>query len=42
MALMRSPDGKRPHGRPTSGIEDSSKIGIKGRVWDGVNWNRVV
>ena len=42
MALMGSPDGKRTHGRPRSGNEDSTKVDIKETVWEGVNWNNVV
>jgi len=37
MALMQSPEGKRPHRRTKSGIEDSRKIDIKETVWEGVN-----
>jgi hypothetical protein len=42
MALMGIPDGKRQHGRPRSGNEDSSKIDINEILWAGVNWICVV
>jgi hypothetical protein len=42
MALLTSPDGKRPRGRPRSGNEDSIQVDIKETMWKGVNWIDVV
>jgi len=42
MVLMGSPDGKRPLGRPRSGMEDSSTFDIKETVWEGLNRIHVV
>ena len=37
-ALVGSPDGKRPLGRPKRRWEDSIKMDLEEVEWGGVNW----
>ena len=36
--LVGSPDGKRPHGRPTLRWEDNIKIDLQEVGWGGADW----
>jgi hypothetical protein len=36
--LVRKPGGKRPRGRPRHGWEDNTRMGIRERGWEVVDW----
>jgi hypothetical protein len=36
--LVRKPEGKRSLGRPRRRRKDKSKMGLKEKGWDGVDW----
>jgi hypothetical protein len=36
--LVGKPEGKTPIGRPTHRLEDNTKVDLRERGWDGMDW----